>query len=89
VADKARCQSCGMPIDPVFGNLGTERDGSPSVEFCSLCYREGSFTMPALTVEEMIEMSIANMTDDLGMPSDRALELANRVIPSLRRWRVS
>lgn len=76
-----------MPIDPGFGNLGTEPDGSPSLDFCSLCYRHGGFTMPALTVEEMIEMSIANMTDDLGMPSDRAEELANRVIPTLRRWR--
>jgi hypothetical protein len=76
-----------MPLDPAFGNLGTERDGSSSAEFCSLCYREGAFTMPALTVGEMIEMSIANMTDDLGMPFDRAQELADGVIPSLRRWR--
>jgi hypothetical protein len=45
-----------MPVDPAFGNLGTERDGSSSAEFCSLCYREGAFTMPALTVDEMIDV---------------------------------
>jgi hypothetical protein len=76
-----------MPIDATFGNLGTERDGGASDDFCSLCYREGAFTMPALTLEEMIEMSVANMTDDLGMPPERARDLADRVIPTLRRWR--
>lgn len=76
-----------MPIDSAFGNLGTERDGGPSADFCSLCYRDGSFTMPALTLDGMIEMSVANMTDDLGMPPERARELADRVIPTLRRWR--
>jgi Putative zinc ribbon domain len=75
-----------MPIGEAFGNLGTERDGSPSGEYCSFCYRNGAFTLPGLTVGDMIRLSIDNMTGDLGMPLEEASEVANRVIPSLRRW---
>ncbi|HUQ49994.1 MAG TPA: zinc ribbon domain-containing protein [Terriglobales bacterium] len=84
--DKNRCQSCGMPIATTFQNLGTEADGSLSKEYCLFCFKGGSFTQPDLKVQDMIKMSIENMTDDLRMPLDRATELANNVIPRLGRW---
>jgi hypothetical protein len=84
--ERTRCQSCGMPIDEAFGNLGTEHDGSPSAQYCSFCYRNGVFTLPGLTVGDMIRMSIDNMTGELGMSLEEAREVANRVIPSLGRW---
>ena len=56
--DKTRCQSCGMPIDASFGNLGTEADGSGSTEYCQFCFSEGRFTKPDQTVDEMVASSI-------------------------------
>ena len=86
--DKPRCQSCGMPISAAFANLGSNADGSSSETYCSFCYQKGTFTQPELTVDQMIQMSIGNMTgDDLRMPLDKATELANRVIPTLGRWK--
>ena len=84
--DKLRCQSCGMSLSKEFGNLGTNADGTTTVEFCRFCFADGTFTNPNQTLEEMIASSIENMTTDLQMPLERANELANSFIPTLRRW---
>ena len=85
--NKLRCQSCGMPLSADFGNLGTNADGSRTEEYCSFCFQSGEFTDPNQTLAEMIESSIENMTRDLNMPPEKASELANSFIPTLRRWR--
>lgn len=51
------------------------------------CFKDGTFIIPHLTMEEMMQMSIDNMTKDLKMPMEKAVEFANEVIPMLRRWR--
>ncbi len=84
--NKIRCQSCGMPLSEEFGNLGTNADGSPVSEYCVFCFAGGDFTNPAQTLEEMIQSSIENMTNDLQMPVEQARALANSFIPTLRRW---
>ena len=84
--DKIRCQSCGMPLSADFGNLGTNADGTKTDEYCSFCFQNGVFTAPDQTLEEMINSSIENMTADLNMTAEKAAELANSVIPKLRRW---
>ena len=83
---KIRCQSCGMPISEEFGNLGTNADHSNTREFCSFCFQNGEFTNLGQTLEEMIQSSIENMTTDVGIPLDKATELANSFIPTLKRW---
>lgn len=85
--NKVRCQSCGMPLAAEFKNLGTNADGSAMGEYCIMCFRDGKFTMPDLTIEGMIRLSIDNMTNELKMPVEQATKLANEVIPNLRRWR--
>jgi hypothetical protein len=75
-----------MPISKEFGNLGTNTDGTNTEEFCSGCFADGGFTQPKQTMEEMIASSIENMTGDLNMPVEKATELANSFIPTLRRW---
>jgi hypothetical protein len=85
--NKIRCQSCGMPLSKVFGNLGTNNDGSNTEEYCSFCYKAGEFTNPTQTLDEMIADSIKNMTTDLNMPPEQASDLANSFIPTLRRWK--
>jgi len=84
--DKIRCQSCGMPLSADFGNLGTNADGTKTDEYCSFCFQNGEFAAPNQTLEEMINSSIENMTEDLNMPPEKAAELANSFIPKLRRW---
>lgn len=85
--DKIRCQSCGQPIAAEFKNLGTDANGESVSDFCVFCFRDGDFTNPNQTLDEMIESSIANMTGEQNMPEDKAAALANSFIPTLRRWR--
>lgn len=75
-----------MPLSDAFANFGTAEDGSPVSEYCMFCFKDGGFAIPDQTLDEMIESSIDNMTGDLGMPLEQATELANRVIPTLKRW---
>lgn len=83
---KKRCQSCGMPISEVFKNYGSNADGANNPLFCSFCFQKGNFVHPNQTLEEMIQSSIKNMTEDLHMQSEEAEALARKVIPQLGRW---
>ena len=84
--EKTRCQSCGMPIAEAFGNLGKMADGSFHTEYCNLCFVDGGFAHPDQTLQEMIASSIDNMVNEIGMPKEQAVELANSFIPTLKRW---
>lgn len=84
VMDEIRCQSCGMKMTEGF--WGSNKDGSESREYCKFCFQEGEFVMPELTSEDMIQLSIHNMTDDLGMEIEKATKIANEYIPKLKRW---
>lgn len=68
-------------------NLGTRADGTQSSEYCSLCFQRGAFSQPNLTLQDMISMSVKNMTGELKMPEEKARELAHTVVPKLKRWR--
>lgn len=87
--NKIRCQSCGMPLSESFGNLGTNQNGSHTFDYCAFCFKDGEFTNPNQTLDEMIQSSVENMTADLNMPIEKATELANSFIPTLSRWRKS
>ena len=78
------CQSCSMPLDnPEL--LGTEKDGSPSSEYCKYCYQNGEFTHPGITLDEMKER-MSKMLDKEKLPVD-ILEAAISRLPHLKRWR--
>ena len=73
-----------MPLDsPEF--FGTEKDGSPSRDYCKYCYQRGEFTRPGLTLDEMKER-MAKMMDKEKLPKD-ILETAIHRLPQLKRWR--
>ena len=77
------CQSCSMPLQP--GMAGTEKDGTPSSEYCKYCYQNGEFTSPSMTLEEMKtlvknEMQKRNISDDV-------IQRAEGALPYLKRWR--
>jgi hypothetical protein len=46
------CQSCGMPINNPHLR-GSEKNGFVSHEYCMYCYKDGEFTQPVMTREEM------------------------------------
>ncbi|MFT3745466.1 MAG: zinc ribbon domain-containing protein [Pyrinomonadaceae bacterium] len=84
--DKPRCQSCGMPVDASFNNLGTDAQGESVSEYCMFCYKDGGFTNPDQTVDEMVQSSIDFMTANLGFEREKATQLSNDVIRKLKRW---
>ncbi|MDD5109923.1 MAG: zinc ribbon domain-containing protein [Patescibacteria group bacterium] len=79
-----RCQSCSMPLDPGF--FASNADGSVNREWCRFCFKDGAFTNPELTVEQMIEESVRHMTNHLGIPLEEARQRSKEMIPKLKRW---
>lgn len=77
------CQSCSMPLDNAHG---TEKDGSPSKEYCKYCYQDGAFVNPGMTMNEMAvivktEMEKRNIDASI-------ISLAVNTLPHLKRWQV-
>ena len=78
------CQSCGMPMQK-NEDFGTNADGSKSEEYCRFCYRKGRFTDEGITMEEKIKKN-TEMATKMGMAEEKAREMANNIIPKLKRW---
>jgi len=67
-------------------DFGTNADGSPSDEYCRYCFQSGEFTAK-LEMPEYIEMQIKIAVEKLGMPENKAREMAQNTIPNLKRWK--
>lgn len=81
------CQSCGMPMTE-SAQYGKEHDGSPSPDYCSYCYEEGSFREPGLTMEGMIQQCVPYMVQE-GMEESKARSLLSGQLPTLKRWKAA
>ena len=79
------CQSCGMPLNKDEKGPGTEVDGSLSEMYCSLCYENGKFTLPNITVDEMKEL-VTEKLIEMKIPKFVAKLLA-RSTNKLKRWK--
>lgn len=79
------CQSCGIKLGSGF--YGTNTDTTINSEYCKYCFYNGNFREPNLTLEEMIGRRVAEMKDELRIPEEKAVELANSTIPNLKRWK--
>jgi len=81
------CQSCGFPLKNDKKGGGTEKDGSLSKMYCSMCYENGKFLTPSEidTAKKMQEFCIQEMKKD-GINRIFAW-LATRSIPKLKRWK--
>ncbi len=61
---KKVCQSCGMPlIEGQLDRRGTETDGKRSEVYCNLCYLNGSFQEPNITMDEMLERGLKGIDE--------------------------
>jgi len=80
---KQMCQSCGQPLKDEI--KGTEANGLPSLLYCSLCYANGAFIDPDITLEQMQETCIKAMRQ-MHFPKFFAKHIAKSQIPKLKRW---
>lgn len=81
------CQSCGYPMEKDEKGGGSEKDGSRSALYCSMCYENGEFLSPSEvdTAEKMQKFCIQEMKKS-GMNGILAWILT-RGIPRLERWK--
>lgn len=85
--NKARCQSCGMPLGEDF--YGTTSEGTPELEYCKFCYQKGSFTEPDLRLDQMVKRSVDHMVGEQLASREQAQGVAESMLPQLKRWRIS
>ena len=80
------CQSCCMPLNqPEL--IGTEADGKKSQDYCTYCYKDGSFTKPNSTMELMIDISAKVWADkDPNVTVEQAKAQLEQKLPLLKRW---
>lgn len=79
------CQSCAMPMSDDSRGGGTEADGSPSADYCSLCYQNGRFTNGITDPREMRSYARERLLE-MGYPALKAWALS-LTVPFLKRWR--
>ncbi|MGB4930587.1 MAG: zinc ribbon domain-containing protein [Chitinophagales bacterium] len=81
------CQSCGFPLIKDKKGGGTEKDGTKSKMYCSMCYENGNFLTPPEinTAKKMQNFCIQEMKKD-GINGLFAW-LATRQIPHFKRWK--
>jgi hypothetical protein len=64
---------------------GTEMDGvTKSIEYCSNCYKDGKFTEPDITVDEMIAKIQERLRSE-GMP-EPVIERHLMAVYGFTRW---
>ena len=81
------CQSCGFPLNKDAKGGGSEKDGSTSKKFCSMCYEKGAFlTPPEINTAEKMQRFCMEQMKKSGMNGILAW-LATRAIPRLERWK--
>jgi len=73
-----------MPLSRDKQGGGTEADGSKSKVYCSNCYQQGRFTLPDITLEQMIER-VRDKMREMHIPGFLA-PVFTRKIPKLHRW---
>ena len=82
-----QCQSCGMPLQTKKAGdcRGTEADGSKSEKWCSLCYSDGKFLSPNMSLTEMTTIvDDALRKEKVWFPMRY---MTKRQLPRLERWR--
>lgn len=78
------CQSCGMPISGQE-QLGINKDGSISKDYCKYCYQDGEF-IDKVSMEEYIEMC-AQFGEQAGMTNEEMKNHCEKLFPTLKRWK--
>lgn len=56
-----------------------------SADYCIYCFRDGQFTHPGMTMDEMVE-HLVSFASQMGMPEQEARRMATENLPKLKRW---
>jgi len=81
------CQSCGLPFNEEHrakGLIAKKEDGSDAI-YCTLCYKDGKFTNPKMTAQDMVNLSVQALTPQFG--EETARKMMEELIPTLSRWK--
>lgn len=81
------CQSCAFPLKKDKKGGGTEKDGTISKKYCSMCYESGVFLNPEIDSPEKMQKFCIEEMKRIGINSIFAW-LATRSIPRLERWKL-
>ena len=84
------CQSCGMTLRD-FEDFGTESDEGISPDYCSHCYRNGSFSSER-SIDEMVESNLRyleeyNKETGSSFTEEDARTVLKAHLATLKRWR--
>ena len=79
------CQSCGMPLSTAE-DFGTSAVGFRQNDYCRLCYQDGVFFQPDITLGQMIDFCVKPMAENTGMSEEAARGLLQENLPRLKRW---
>ena len=82
------CQSCGMPLAQE-SDRGRDADGGLSQDYCRYCWKDGAFTDPAITMEQMIAFNL-DFNEKNGHPfgtQEEAKGMMEGWFPTLKRWK--
>ncbi|MDY6865455.1 MAG: zinc ribbon domain-containing protein [Halobacteriota archaeon] len=77
------CQSCAMPMQKPE-DFGANADGSQNNEYCQYCLKDGKFTEPDISMDQMIE-KCAGIMKQMQIPEAK-IEQTRQFIPMLKRW---
>jgi len=84
-AKKRICQSCSMPLREE-ALCGTNADGSKNEEYCIYCFKEGKFTEPDLTQEQIIEKGVQYLVKEQNIELSEAKRIMQEATRNLKRW---
>ena len=68
-------------------DLGTNADGGKNNEYCHFCFQDGKFIDEGITMEQKIDKLVDIGKSGLGMTEEQARDMANGIIPNLKRWK--
>lgn len=80
-----QCQSCGMPLQK-GKHAGTEKNGEPCKMYCSMCYNNGSFISPNMTIDEMKKILDETIGKE-GLRGKLIAWLGKMQLKTLKRWK--
>jgi len=66
--------------------FGTNKNKTRNREYCWSCFNNGKFLDEGITLQEKIKKNI-EFAIKTGWSEEQAKEIANEVLPNLKRWR--
>ena len=85
MAEVTMCQSCGLPFNEEHAHfMQTKKDGSKSI-YCTICYKDGKFTDPNISMKEIIEQIVHGLGKTIG--EEAARKELTTLFPTLQRWK--